>query len=176
MSNPSAPSTTATSGSHPDYAELEALAVEVASAAGRSAVARAVDGVRSVGHKSTPTDLVTDIDRAIEAELVAALRARRPHDVIRGEEGGVHSSPTAEASDGAAADGQRSRAVEWVLDPIDGTVNFVLGIPLFSVSVAARDRRSCRSPVAWSTRVGARSSTRAWAAVVSSRARRDRDG
>ena len=83
-------------------------------------------GVRAVAHKSTLTDLVTDIDRAIEGELVQALRERRPDDAVRGEEGGVHSAVARTAS-----------GVEWVLDPIDGTVNFVLGIPWFSVSVAA---------------------------------------
>ena len=111
-----------------DYAELEAVAIEVAAAAARSVLTRAADGVRSVGHKSTPTDLVTEVDQAIEADLVAALRERRPGDAIRGEEGGVHSRAADTADD----------TVEWVLDPIDGTVNFVLGIPVFSVSVAAR--------------------------------------
>jgi myo-inositol-1(or 4)-monophosphatase len=117
---------TVTSSAEPDLQELETIAIELAETAGRSVLARAAQGVRAVGHKSTLTDLVTDIDRAIEAELVDALRARRPGDAVRGEEGGVHS---------AAADRD---GVEWVLDPIDGTVNFVLGIPWFCVSVAAR--------------------------------------
>ena len=111
-----------------DYAALEAIAIDVASNAGRSVLSRAADGVRSVGHKSTPTDLVTDIDRAIETELVQALRERRPNDTFRGEEGGRRPANAETDADG----------VEWVLDPIDGTVNFVLGIPWFSVSVAAR--------------------------------------
>jgi myo-inositol-1(or 4)-monophosphatase len=113
------------SGAGHDLAELETIAVELAETAGRSVLERAARGVRTVGHKSTPTDLVTDIDRAIEAELVQALHERRPGDAVRGEEGGIHS---------AAVHGD---GVEWVLDPIDGTVNFVLGIPWFSVSVAA---------------------------------------
>jgi myo-inositol-1(or 4)-monophosphatase len=114
-----------TTGAGPDLVELETIAIELAETAGRSVLEKAAHGVRAVGHKSTPTDLVTDIDRAIEAELVQALRERRPDDAVRGEEGGRHS-------EGAHRDG-----VEWVLDPIDGTVNFVLGIPWFSVSVAA---------------------------------------
>ena len=130
MPNPKVSHASLISGGPLDYAELEALAVEVASAAARSVLVRAAEGVSSVGHKSTPTDLVTDIDRAIEAELVAALRAGRPGDAIRGEEGGVHSS--------AATTAGGDEVVEWVLDPIDGTVNFVLGIPLFAISVAAR--------------------------------------
>lgn len=116
-----------TSSAEHDLEELETIAIELAETAGRSVLARAAQGVRAVGHKSTLTDLVTDIDRAIELELVQALRERRPGDAVRGEEGGIHSAA-------AAAD---SGGVEWVLDPIDGTVNFVLGIPWFSVSVAA---------------------------------------
>jgi myo-inositol-1(or 4)-monophosphatase len=113
------------SGAGYDLEELETIAIELAEAAGRSVLERASLGARAVAYKSTPTDLVTDIDRAIEVELVQALRQRRPGDAVRGEEGGVHS----ESADGGG--------VEWVLDPIDGTVNFVLGIPWFSVSVAA---------------------------------------
>lgn len=114
-----------TSAPEHDLEELERISIELAETAGRSVLARAARGVPAVGHKSSLTDLVTDIDRAIEGELVQALRERRPDDAVRGEEGGVHSQ---------AVD---SGGVEWVLDPIDGTVNFVLGIPWFSVSVAA---------------------------------------
>jgi myo-inositol-1(or 4)-monophosphatase len=78
----------------------------------------------AVGSKSTSTDLVTDVDRAVERWLVQQLRARRPDDAVLGEEGGDRPA-------------QRSSGVRWVLDPIDGTVNFVLGLPQFAVSVAA---------------------------------------
>lgn len=123
-----------TGSASPDLAELESIAIELAESAGRSVLLRSAQGVRAVEHKSTRTDLVTDIDRAIEVELVQALHVRRPGDAVRGEEGGVHTAPAASDTAGhAAGDG-----VEWVLDPIDGTVNFVLGIPWFSVSVAAR--------------------------------------
>lgn len=72
--------------------------------------------------KTTETDLVTQVDREAEQWLVAELARRRPDDAVLGEEGGQHAG---------------SSGVRWLLDPIDGTVNFVLGIPQFAVSVAA---------------------------------------
>lgn len=79
------------------------------------------DGVRA---KSTPTDLVSDADLAAEAAIRAVLKDRRPDDGILGEEGG--------ASDGGE--------LRWLVDPLDGTVNFLFGIPAFAVSVACEDR------------------------------------
>ncbi|BCO36773.1 inositol-1-monophosphatase [Mycobacterium heckeshornense] len=78
--------------------------------------------------KSTPTDPVTVVDTEAERLLRARLAQLRSADLILGEEGG---GPTDAA---ASADG----AVTWVLDPIDGTVNFVYGIPAYAVSVAAQ--------------------------------------
>src|SRR5919197_1733844 len=101
--------------------ELERLAVELAE--GAAALVR--DGRRSgveATAKSTATDLVTDVDKATERWLVERLRTLRPDDALLGEESGGRSG---------------SSGVRWLLDPIDGTVNFVLGIPLFAVSVAA---------------------------------------
>lgn len=102
------------------------VAIDLARGAGalvreRAAGARAGAGTQ-VSAKSTPTDLVTDVDRAAERWLLDALAERRPHDAVLGEEGG--------ASEG-------SSGVRWLLDPIDGTVNFVLGLPDHAVSVAA---------------------------------------
>jgi myo-inositol-1(or 4)-monophosphatase len=74
--------------------------------------------------KSTATDLVTEIDRASERWLVERLAELRPDDDVLGEEGAGHGGRT----------GDR---VRWVVDPIDGTVNFVLGLPDYAVSVAA---------------------------------------
>lgn len=109
----------------PTAAELERLAVELATGAarlvrdhpGRTAAVRA--GVRA---KSTATDLVTEVDRDCERWLVEHVLARRPDDAVLGEEGGGHPGTS---------------GVRWVLDPIDGTVNFVLGLPQYAVSVAA---------------------------------------
>jgi myo-inositol-1(or 4)-monophosphatase len=103
------------------WAELTQLAVQLAE--GAAAVVRAghQDAVE-VAAKSTATDLVTEVDRATERWLVEYIRAVRPGDAVLGEEGG---------------DRDGSTGVRWVLDPIDGTVNFVLGLPQYAVSVAA---------------------------------------
>jgi len=110
----------------PTPAELEALAVELAEGAAALVARLRAGHVRehdlAVSAKSTATDLVTDVDRATERWLVEQLRARRPGDAVLGEEGGDRAG--------------HSR-VRWVVDPIDGTVNFVLGIPHYAVSVAA---------------------------------------
>ncbi|BBZ38667.1 inositol monophosphatase family protein [Mycobacterium conspicuum] len=76
--------------------------------------------------KSTPTDPVTVVDTDTERLLRDRLAQLRPGDPILGEEGG------------GPADAVGSRQVTWVLDPIDGTVNFVYGIPAYAVSVAAQ--------------------------------------
>lgn len=75
------------------------------------------------GTKSSSVDVVTEVDRASEDLVRTRLLAARPDDGFLGEEGG----------------GVRGTSgVEWVVDPIDGTVNFVYGIPAYAVSVAAR--------------------------------------
>jgi myo-inositol-1(or 4)-monophosphatase len=114
------------SPSSPPSAELHRLALELAQGAGElaragRAEAAAGDGL-SVATKSTSTDLVTEIDRRTERWLVERIGERRPGDGVLGEEGA--GRPT-------------STGVRWVLDPIDGTVNFVLGLPQYAVSVAA---------------------------------------
>lgn len=80
----------------------------------------------AVQTKSTPTDPVTIVDTETERLLRDRLAELRPGDPVLGEEGG-----------GPAA-GVPAGAVTWVLDPIDGTVNFVYGIPAYGVSVAAQ--------------------------------------
>jgi myo-inositol-1(or 4)-monophosphatase len=102
-------------------AELERIAIELAEGAAELVRAHG-NGRLDVGAKSTSTDLVTEVDRATERWLVAELARRRPQDAVLGEEGGDHAGTS---------------AVRWVLDPIDGTVNFVLGLPAYAISVAA---------------------------------------
>jgi myo-inositol-1(or 4)-monophosphatase len=104
-----------------ELAELLGLAVDLAHRAG-TIVRDGRDGDLAVATKSTPTDLVTEVDRAAERFLVEQLHTRRPGDAVLGEEG-------------AARDG--STGIRWLLDPIDGTVNFLYGVPMFAVSIAA---------------------------------------
>lgn len=105
----------------PDPAVLLALAVDAATAAGRLLVE---DRPRDlgVGTKSTPTDVVTVMDRRAERLLVNRLRQARPDDGVLGEEGGQREG---------------SSGVRWVLDPVDGTVNYLYDLPGWAVSVAA---------------------------------------
>ena len=77
--------------------------------------------------KSTPTDAVTEMDAASERLIVERLLAARPDDRIVGEEGARH--------DGSEPDGD---VVTWLVDPIDGTVNYLYNLPQFAVSIAAQ--------------------------------------
>jgi myo-inositol-1(or 4)-monophosphatase len=85
----------------------------------------------AVRSKSTPTDPVTVVDTETERLLRDRLAELRPGDPILGEEGG---GPV----DVADRAGASAHTVTWVLDPIDGTVNFVYGIPAYAVSVGAQ--------------------------------------
>ena len=105
--------------------ELELLdvardAAEAAAAELRPRFGHRQDGVRA---KSTPTDLVSDADLAAESSIRAVLADRRPGDTILGEEGGQ------------TGDGE----LRWLIDPLDGTTNFLFGVPQFAVSVACED-------------------------------------
>ena len=89
-----------------------------------SASDSAASGADAISTKSTPTDPVTLADTETEALIRSRLRELRPDDEILGEEaGGGVDVPT---------------GVRWVIDPIDGTVNFMYGIPAYAVSVAAQ--------------------------------------
>ncbi|WP_326554609.1 inositol monophosphatase family protein [Micromonospora sp. NBC_01813] len=108
----------------PDPAELMKIAVEVAREAARTASEMRLAGVSGLATKSTATDVVTAADRAVERQVVAALRELRPDDAVLGEEYG-DAVPAAPAR------------VRWILDPIDGTVNYLYGLPNYAVSLAA---------------------------------------
>ncbi len=105
--------------------ELLEVAVDAARMAGDLLLARARHGSeKDVSSKSTPTDLVSEADLAAERAIRVLLKRRRPDDGFLGEEGG--------AVNGASG-------LRWVVDPLDGTVNFLFGIPQWCVSVAVRD-------------------------------------
>jgi myo-inositol-1(or 4)-monophosphatase len=103
-----------------ELAALAALAQEVAAEAGRLLLHDRPRHMH-VGTKSTPTDVVTEMDTRAEALLVSRIRAERPDDGVLGEEG--------------SSDLGRS-GVRWVIDPVDGTVNYLYELPVWAVSVA----------------------------------------
>lgn len=105
----------------PTVETLRDLAAAVAEEAGQLLL-EALDGARTVDTKSTSTDMVTEMDRAAEALVVSRIRAQRPDDAILGEEG----------TDRAATAGSR---VRWVIDPLDGTTNYLYRLPGWNVSV-----------------------------------------
>jgi myo-inositol-1(or 4)-monophosphatase len=105
---------------------LEAELLDVAVEAARAAAAELLLRWRrplEVGTKSTPTDPVTEADVNAERAIREVLAARRPRDAILGEEGG------------ATGDGE----LRWIVDPLDGTVNYLYGWPMFAVSIAVQD-------------------------------------
>ena len=125
-----------TSGSQlpADPTELLALARPIAA----DVAARLVQTLEGEGPviatKSSPTDLVTELDTWAEAYITDGLLRARPHDSVLGEEG---------------ANVVGTSEVTWSIDPIDGTVNFVHGLPGFCVSIAAVvDGRSIAAVVA----------------------------
>jgi myo-inositol-1(or 4)-monophosphatase len=106
----------------PGAEELLELALEVAHEAGEMVLRGRAAGVTAESTKSSPTDVVTALDRASEELVARRLREARPDDGLLGEEG----------SDAAGSSG-----VRWIVDPIDGTVNFLYGLPNWAVSLAA---------------------------------------
>jgi myo-inositol-1(or 4)-monophosphatase len=108
--------------------ELLELAIVAARTAGELLRARrealALQRVATIATKTSATDLVTAADRESEATIVELISAARPGDGFLAEE----------ETDRASASG-----ITWVIDPIDGTVNYVYGLPAWAVSIAARD-------------------------------------
>lgn len=124
----------------PDVTELLQIARDVARRAAETALEMRADAIRNVSTKTSRTDVVTAADRAVERLVVASLRATRPGDSVLGEEyGEAHGEPYGEPYGGAGGVGAPGgpRAVRWVLDPIDGTVNYLYGLAPYSVSLAA---------------------------------------
>ncbi|MCW2899603.1 MAG: inositol monophosphatase [Streptosporangiaceae bacterium] len=106
-----------------DTGELRELAVATAREAGRMLIdKRPAHGPDVVQTKSSPTDIVTQMDHAAERLILERIRAVRPQDGFLGEEGGEHAGTT---------------GVRWVIDPIDGTVNYLYDLPDWAVSIAA---------------------------------------
>jgi myo-inositol-1(or 4)-monophosphatase len=107
-----------------DPADLLVLACSLARAAGTMAAAGRRRGVPIGDTKSTATDMVTEFDRASEHLIVEGLRRARPYDGFIGEEGSSFEGTS---------------GIDWLVDPIDGTTNFLYDLPGWAVSIAAAD-------------------------------------
>lgn len=106
-----------------DLPVLLDLAVRVARAAGAELLSR-YGRIEGLDSKSSATDPVSDADRASEALIVEMLLAERPDDGMIGEEGASRASAS---------------GLTWVIDPLDGTVNYLYELDNFSVSIAVED-------------------------------------
>jgi len=106
----------------PHPRDLHDLAVAIARDAGELARVRRAEGVAITATKSALADIVTEADREVEAFIRARLAEERPLDGFLGEESGVEGGTS---------------GVTWIVDPIDGTVNYAYGIPAYAVSIAA---------------------------------------
>ena len=103
-------------------ATLLALAEEAADRAGRLLREGRPADLGVAATKSSPIDVVTEMDIAAEKLITGFLAERRPGDGFLGEEGGVTGGDS---------------GVRWVIDPLDGTVNYLYGLPQWAVSIAA---------------------------------------
>ncbi|HET6672411.1 MAG TPA: inositol monophosphatase family protein [Agromyces sp.] len=97
------------------------LARDIAVRASEFALDARRAGVRVAATKSTPTDIVTAVDRDTETLIRSLILEARPDDGIVGEEDATHIGTS---------------GTDWVVDPIDGTVNFLYGVPAWAVSIA----------------------------------------
>jgi myo-inositol-1(or 4)-monophosphatase len=121
--------------SAPDAGELLVLAAAAAAAAARLLADEGAQGRPEVVEtKSSLTDVVTEMDRRAEALITEQIRAARPGDAILGEEGGeTRGAP----GPGRPEGGTPAAEVRWIVDPLDGTVNYLYGLPDWAVSIAA---------------------------------------
>jgi len=112
--------------------ELLTIARRVAVQAGELAKQRRHEGVEVAASKSSPVDIVTEADRETERLIRSLLADARPDDGFFGEESDASSSAS---------------GLHWIVDPIDGTVNFLYGIPHYAVSIAVVEGEP--DPLTW---------------------------
>ncbi|HZI96288.1 MAG TPA: inositol monophosphatase family protein [Actinomycetales bacterium] len=147
------------SGDRAALAELASLAEHAARAAGDLVRDQRPEDLSVSATKTSPTDVVTAMDTAAEALLADVLLSGRPEDGLLGEEGGLRPGTS---------------GLTWVVDPIDGTVNYLYGIPAYAVSVAVVEGEP--EPRAWrvlAACVHNPSSGETWTATLGGGARLD---
>ena len=117
--------------------DLLDIARTIALEAAELAVTRRRAGVSVVATKSNAVDIVTQVDRDVESLIRRRLTELRPGDGFYGEESGAEKGTT---------------GLTWVVDPIDGTVNFLYGLPNYGVSIAVVDGDP--DPLTWTALAG----------------------
>jgi myo-inositol-1(or 4)-monophosphatase len=117
--------------------ELLTIASTIALRAGELARKRRTEGIEIAGTKSSPVDVVTEADRETEALIRSLLADARPHDGFFGEESGTEAGTS---------------GLNWIVDPIDGTVNYIYGVPHYAVSIAVVQGEP--DPLTWSALAG----------------------
>ncbi|MDX2376779.1 inositol monophosphatase [Microbacterium sp. LRZ72] len=117
--------------------DLSDLAVDIAREAGDLARRRRDEGVSIAATKSTLADIVTEADREVERLIRDRLEVERPGDGFLGEESGAAAGST---------------GLTWVVDPIDGTVNYAYGIPGYAISIGVVE--GAPEPAAWTALAG----------------------
>lgn len=144
-----------------DSDSLLALARDIAHRAGAILMEGRPDAPRlaavATSTKTSPTDIVTERDIASEKFIVGAIHAARPDDGILGEEGSSFESRS---------------GLTWVIDPIDGTINYMYGSPNWAVSIAVRDAEGSLVGVVYAPAVG----VEYWAVRGAGSFREDREG
>lgn len=121
----------------PSPLELRDIARTIALEAGELIARRRAEGVEIAASKSTSIDVVTFADRESEEFIKSRLADLRPEDAFFGEEGGVASGAS---------------GLTWIVDPIDGTVNYLYGIPQYAVSIAVVEGDA--NPETWNQLAG----------------------
>ncbi len=122
-------------GAAVDVGELLELARGEALTAGALLLESFREGAaHEITSKSTPTDLVSEADRLAERVIREGLAAQRPEDGFLGEESGAQEG---------------SSGLRWIVDPLDGTVNYLFGIPQWCVSIAVEDEHGILAGVVY---------------------------
>lgn len=119
------------------HTDLLAIARDIALRAGELAKLRRSEGVSVAASKSSSVDIVTEADRETERLIRGALADARPDDGFYGEESGAEKGTS---------------GLTWIVDPIDGTVNFLYGIPHYAVSIAVVEGEP--DPLTWTALAG----------------------
>ena len=115
-----------------DPRPLLELALRAADIAGAALLDRFYGPARGVTSKTSPTDLVSEADHEAEALILELIRSERSDDGILAEEGGASQSTS---------------GLRWVIDPLDGTVNYLFGIAQWAVSIAVEDEKGALAGV-----------------------------